>query len=514
MAIVEPNSLSPEPAAPVSGSALLWPRAWLIIMALFWTYHSLSIQVDYSDTFETLMNVKHLWGWETYYSAIRPTLGGFYFLPGILLDEYLPLAGNHLGWIKLSTTLCVVAWLWLFWRTMQPWFGSFYAAVALILLSLNRLVLHYTPFGMQDLLATALLTMSLFAYYQVRQQGRSMGYYRVALWLALATMTKYILWFYGLLAILLYEALLWLTVQPDFQACWRQRRWWSIPVAGVLLPGVGMALIYTRVYGVAEMPKLFWHTFSHHLGTAGIGNSQYASESLWEYFWTLWYSMSPLIMALLLLGVGLALWRPRPERLLLVAWFLAVVLIATVVQHKESRYLLPALPAAYGLVVLALSEGGAIWREHMQTLSVSLQRGFAVTLAVLMVISIMGSAIREIGLLSSPAFRTPVMQTTGLRLREPIFKKVYWLGQNYPIYAADPPLHAGDEFYNVFHLSPLSLSYFSHRRDLQWKTDPQAVAIDKPDVVFTMPDYSLKRFEIKGSQSRLSMWSPPDWVEK
>jgi SAM-dependent methyltransferase/4-amino-4-deoxy-L-arabinose transferase-like glycosyltransferase len=292
-------------------------------------------------------------------------------LPSYILAIPIRLLGRTILAVRILSPLIgalAVPAIYLFGRRL---WGPPVGLVAALLLAGSHLYLHYSRLGMTNIWDPLLTMIALGLAYSSWQSRRR------ELWLLFGLATGVSAYWYTVshLLPLMLTALLLLLLLHDRRELWQQR--WNLLTAGLmaLVVSLPILLFYRSNPGVfTDRLNVLGIFQSNWFVQEGARTGQNAAQVLIDQFWRALLAFNygldtspaynpgrPLLSlwpaVLLVLGVGLSLWRWRQLRYrLLLVWFGVVIIFAAFFLESppNSHRLLVAVPAVYLFVALGL----------------------------------------------------------------------------------------------------------------------------------------------------------------
>jgi hypothetical protein len=420
------------------------------IFAAYWTgYLALQCRIfggmrlDYFDAYHNLQNARQLAGADVGYQAFRPPLVPLLHAP---LQKLLDLLGAGLGSRICAPHLlqCALTMACLFcvYRYLRLFFPPAWAHLGTVLMSMNRMTIHYFGFVLGDIPSALFLVLflSLQSPRHPAEKGRPL---------------------LSSLALL---------------ACLLSR--WNMPMAPFLLLGAGSAawiwhgrprpqraalgrLALICALGLSGWVAVYVALYQHVYGFGWIASvrlfagalhiayqTQGVSQSFLTYAEGLLISAGPVAALAALNGLWLALKDPREELFLHGIFFLAFVAVLNFgIGHKEFRYLYTVLPLFYGLVVAGLRG----WQEKLRSPRLAAARflGAGVLLA-----SVLAGASQEWLNFRDPIYRDTMQLDLVRAIRAHSGKqtRLFWTGTAYAMLPQEHQLSPRDAFYYIYHV--------------------------------------------------------------
>lgn len=485
-----------------------------LYMAYF-TYLAVQIKIDYSDTFQTFNNVKYLMGFDTGFDLIRPIFSGIIFLPGIILDEYFTLFSNHLFWIKFTNVVISTALLGLVYYWLNVKFNELIALTGLFLLAANRIFFHYIPFALSDTLSAFWAFSFFIVYFHARQSNNKFNYYLAAILLLFSALTKYVMPIYLVPPLIFFECYLMFKKNSSFSRPFKSIHVWiSFILSGIFFITILFCLaLISQQFNVNESIQSLNKVLNHYLGASVSGNA-YSGQSANEYILALVNSMSWPVFIFMLIGVIHTIRKGNEEEYYYLFWLFSILLVAMYIKHKESRYLFAMLPVCYFFVIKGMLYLVSLKEKYVLVVSPGLLKLTTLIVGLSTVIPVFWNIYLEFNIFNSRAFRSPIMQQVSIQLKDKEkYKYIVWAGSFYAVYPHSKPLHPGDDYYSIYHISPFVLTYFSNRSDVLWTNQKKLPALRNQNILFVSTEKVLKEIVfIDGKPETKKLWYPPYWL--
>jgi hypothetical protein len=461
--------------------------AWSFWVALF-------LPLDSWDAYDYLVNARLIAGHDLThlaqtYRTDRP--------PGIsLLVAPLLALGYQPGQRGLAGLVHLVPWslglgaLALTWHLVRQRSGEALAFLAAAFVALNAIVLHALPFIMADVASMAFGLASLWLAEQVvtRRDWRLVA--ALALSVGLAMACKYPM---GLLGLAVPVAnLAWAWTGRDRPATVKEKLLTSVHgrlalglVAGLALFFAVHALIYSRIVPGpgAWSERMLAGLKTAWAGGGGPGNT----DPWWELPHAIWWTFGPPVSLLAVLGAGVVVVRDRDRAgWLHVVWALSMMgLFIFVIGHKESRYVMPALPS----IAILAARGLALFEARPKVLA---------GLAAVALAGLAPSAFAELRRMSDPLYTRPSMLAWARYALDHAGERPIIQHPNispFALYPKDPVVFPNDEYWHYHHINHGGLEWFFDRRLLAFQVQPgpPGVTVQSPWIHARVPPEWLQQ---------------------
>lgn len=439
------------------------------------------LEVHYYDTSEYLVAALSLTDDRLAYPPHRSLLFGILLLPLTLIppETALYTRAPYLLAVALTTVF-----LWIFYRWLRMTFAPRMAALGLLLLTLNPLVIHYGPFLMHDLPAALAFTVVAIGYSRCERKSPSRANsgpesetQSAPTWYALTGISA------AILSLMRYNFLIMIAVFVvaeiiDFRgACPRRlltKRFWFWLVA---FPVLAHFATLTTAFAVKfHSWDVAWSTvrkiFHDHPTFAAFADTD------------VWYELAryvpemlswPLTM-IFFFGLAAAIGRRETaDRFCIASLIVFFGVHAAIVKHNECRYLIPILPAIYYLTLLGMEqivkESGALGQRlvHLGFGNVGkadiLGKRFVIGFLTMLLVCPGIYAFKEWRRFRDPIFTTPYHQRILAYIRDHATNDapLYFSGYMAPLYPRDYFHYRFDDFFSIFHFEVPQIYAFTRR---------------------------------------------------
>ncbi len=287
----------------------------------------------------------------------------------------------------VSVTFSLLS-LWILYEFANKMYGSKVALLSVIFFGVMPGVFWVSRFGYIETMLEFFFLASLFFFFGWLLKGNSKYLVMGGLALGLGFLVKYQILVAGLVMVAV------LLVSGLSQLKLRLKRFSVIVLIVLAVAGFWFALVY------AFVPA----TFSQWMYAISAGDqlrSVYSVRFPVPIFYLIemtapYPDVHPISLLLYLLGfagLGLLLWRRKPEDKFLLVWFAVVYAVFTAISNRNWRYLMPLYP------VLALSASVAVWSVYSkmkfswQKTSPALRNKFLAKGAAIVLIAFTASAV-------------------------------------------------------------------------------------------------------------------------
>lgn len=338
-----------------------WLAAAGVALALGFTLHqAVQVRLHYYDSFDYMNDARRLNGDESaaYYRVHAP-LVPVLARPIVSAIVDAEDAGDPVRWIlphllgwAMAALALLAAWLW-----MRERAGAGWALLGVLLLCSTRLFIRYAPFLLVDIATAGWVALAFFAWARATcARGEPRHWLLFGLAVAGGMLTKYSL-----------GALPFAFIAAELMRIPLERRLRLRRIAGALAAGVVAAVAFwlflAAVFREVDGEPFTLEAFQALIGGASAMVEPMPGETQWDYGPMLLATVSPITVALALVGVPVGLRRDWRRDLPALLWMLGfTALISFRVGHNEARYLWPALPAlAYFAMIGARWLYALVW---------------------------------------------------------------------------------------------------------------------------------------------------------
>jgi hypothetical protein len=431
--------------------AVRFVGALCAVAAAYAVYRGLVVDLEYFDGHSYLSGTRRLLSGDQSigFNLIRPPLVSLLQAPAVWLAQQGAPAnvwyglGPHLTAAALSLLSALA-----FYFALTAALPAPLALLGVAFLVSGRLFVRYAPFTMADLASMGWAALAIGCY--LRAQARPGVRWEVAggVAIGLGAATKYPLVAMGLVLVLA-ELLLALA----------RRRLGLRRVAGLALTGLvsfaTLVLVLAAAQGLAfgwgslgQLPASLRQVATTLSSMGAVGN-----ETRWDHLWLIADTTAWPLLALALLGLGVAA-KDRDQRdIVFAAWLLGLggIFVYTM-RHNEARYLLPVVPP-----LLYFAVRGVGW-----LLARAPRPAVAGPAVVALAIGCSWGGLRQAWADRDPVFTADAYRQSALalaRLRQP-GGHLRWVGGFsclYPVHRLPLPR---DEFFDSFHFHGPTIQYF------------------------------------------------------
>jgi Dolichyl-phosphate-mannose-protein mannosyltransferase len=437
--------------------------AWLMAVAV-------RLRVDYFDSYESFRDAQaYLSGNGTGYLFNRGLLFPALLTPFLQVSRLLPPLGQGFVLVHAASVIVLGLLFVATWRVFRSWLHPGVAAVAALLLTLNPILIRYTPVAKEDLPATLVLVVAFGLYLRGRQTGETRWVLAAAAVLGCLMSLRYSMIGPPIAVIGVFETLGWYVPHrtggtPSLPRAITLRELAALVglplLVMVITPMVAFPVL--QLSGVAGAPtKYFAIVQGIFRGNAPLKLGEVLTDTRsFEYMWR------SLGLPLLTLA-GLGFWRSMRERragtLFFATWLVVLFLVfQVVVANKEARYLMPALPPLYFFVGRGLecvTEAMRHWFANSPARTVALAGLLAMLLALPAYL-----AIREAVNFGDPFYSTPYEADVSLYAAKIADgHNVLWSGPYYALHPRSYVFSPNDSLGYIFHFAPHVVSYWSRK---------------------------------------------------
>lgn len=416
-------------------------------------YRAAVVDLEYFDGHSYLLGTKRLSGDATVgFTLLRPPLLSLLHAPGVWLAQQGAPANIWYGLAPHLTSLLLALLSALAVHfALAAALPARLALLGTAFLLTGRMFVRYAPFTMADLASMGWAALAIGCH--LRGQARPRWRLDVGCGLAigLAGATKYPLVAMGAVLVLA-ELLLALA----------RRRLAPRRVAGLAVAGAVSFSALVAVMALCQVLGFGWRSLPQlpaglkQVATILSSVGAVGDETRWDHFRLLASTTAWPLLALALLGLGLAA-RQREERdLPFAAWLLGLgAIFVYTMRHNEARYLLPLVPAVLYFAVRAVE-----W--CLRRLPASVPAAGAGAAVVGLALACSWGGARQAWADRDPVFRADAYRKAAarlLQLRQP-GGRLRWVGGFSCLYPVRRVPLPRDEFFDAFHFHGPTISYF------------------------------------------------------
>jgi hypothetical protein len=448
-------------ARPVGTAVTAVLAGLLVLGGAYLVQHAVALRVDYWDAYLYLNNARAFLGdAEAAYALDKPPVVPALFAPAVALTRGASPSGTqlivpHLVSAGLSILSALAVFLALVQALSPRRWATQWALAGTVLFVGNRIFLHYGALALTDVVSAGLVAAVFACWFRARAQRRWGWFFVTGGFIGLAAAARYQL-------VMVPFAL----IAAELLIAFRQRsiadrRALGLVVASVV--GAGIFLVAHKLAFEAVGREWSISSLMDALEYAGAGAQRdQPTEEPEHYLAMLWVAMSPLVLVLAAGGVIFALVRRTDHDLLFIAWLLVVGGPLFRVDHNEIRYLFAAFPALVYFAIAPLSVLVARSSEKAWLTRRFVLPAASIAAAVALAIALwpgVDQARRD----ADPFFRTDVERTTSawLLARRGAGARLVWYGKGVGLHPPYPVVFVEDEFFNVFHMGPHVIEYFT-----------------------------------------------------
>lgn len=439
-------------------------------------YRAFILRVDQWDAFLYLNNTRRFLGVQhADYSLDKPPVIPALFMPVVdAVRDGPPDLSKLIAPHLFSGLLSVIAMgaVFLAFRGALGWR---LALVGVVLTIGNRIFMRYAPLVMSDIVSCGWVAATYASWLHARTRREWRWFALTGVCIGLAAATRY--QFATLpFAIALAEA-----AASVREGRINDRRWLGGTFASVLSGVVFLVCLY---FAFSWIQRPFTaDSVKQALDYAAAGASrEWPHEEWWHYFPMLAITVSPIVLASAVIGVGIGLVRRRPRDFLFLGWVLFVGGPLFRIDHNESRYLYAAFPGMYYFALLPLEE--LLRTKRMQAWLRQKRSALALKLAGTgLLVAAIWPGIDQVRLDTDPFFEEDVLHASAAWLVEhhPEGTPYVWYGRPHNLHPEAVHTLYHDEFFNMFNFGHHEFEYFAGvSMDENWQypgRDPVAGAI-------------------------------------
>jgi len=391
-----------------------------LFLYLVWVV--LRLQLDYSDGYQILLNARAIAFLDgTSYSLERSFFLSLPLVPIFWLERFLQSPVFSFVTSHLVNLVFFGLLLWVSYRLFRLGLSTTLSLISLMAMAFNPLFIHYAPFLQEGMIA-ALLTVSAFYFYlRGVSKGQTKYFVIAGFFIGAAVMSRHHLALPILIIIVLHEA--WITFSGRAKGSF-----WLRLIPLLCLP-LGFCFVVIEIlYSLLGLA-----TFANAFGTyfASLDVLSQTRESVYLPLLFLGQSMSWPLLVTALLGCWAAVRGERLETRFVLLWLGVFFMAHTFfIGHKEVKFLLPLLPAAYflfgfGLEALFGFFSRKKWPEQTP-----------IVLTLLMFVTPVWLMLRECVKWQDPIYRTGFHEAVSRQAAELVGPNtIYWVGAPYPLVA-------------------------------------------------------------------------------
>lgn len=438
-----------------------------LLLYLMWV--GIRLTIDYFDSYENFWNGLCIAGIENFrFSWKRPILlplliSPFFYAEKIFDWPDFGYAASHAAAVAFFGLL-----LWTAYRLYRLHTDRPTALWGVLLLGLNRLLIHQAPFAKEDVLGSLVITAAFYFYLKAgrKQTARDYALSSCLLFCAISCRINFlpivylILFFYECLARqtrFAFSPRLFLAQNPALLK--KVGFLFLVPVTFFL---IALSSLYAR-FGLAS----FWSAPKKYVTDILFLNELYSGqvEPPMQNVDFLVLSFTWPLILLAAIGAWTALKRKSPGSFFYALWFSLFFLFQTfVIRQKESRYLFPLFPPLYFFVALGMSRALKLADAKLRPI-LNRPALTQIPLAVLLLILPMRNAVRVCADFLDPVYSTPyekeVSRYAGRLSGNGL---ILWLGTYYTIHPRDYLFHPQDEFTSIYHFYNHVVRFFTRKQ--------------------------------------------------
>lgn len=408
------------------------------------------------DTYDYLLNAKHLAGYSTFYNDLRAPFLPLLLLPLIYLGKFF-----NSPYLAERTTLFIATFsgifsLYLFWRLLRENLPKEFVIYGILALAFNSLFLHFWILFLPEIPAFFLVTIFWFAILKKR-------FLIVGISLGLILILRYqffTLSFLGIIYSIIVDRKNWLALIKN----------WSL-----------VALISAAILVISHYYSLVWGADYHSINdifkllsrlkdvaTRGsVPNNSLIDKLSIEIKFLIYYVTSP-VLIISLIGIVKAFRRQKDLDWLFLIWFFGLLLTISSsfdVSLKEPRYSLSYIPSIYYFFV----EGLSITYHHLIKVLTKYKPGrekiYSSMLLLTLAVSPLMNANLELLRLCDESYTNPLARNLGQFLAPKLSsdEPVFWVGQFYTIAPKSYYFNFMEKYF-FFNFHSNTLGYYLNRR--------------------------------------------------
>ncbi len=494
----------------ITKQSQVWTRLAVITVVvniIFFTQLASRLEISFYDSYEYILAAQSLGDPEIEYPIMRPPL--YSMILAMLLPDLhefpdgLSFRSQYVLAVTMTSFFLIACFL--FYRHRFDPFSTF---IAVLLVTVNPLVIHYGPFPNHDLPAAFLYIVVSIAYLRYRRERSLMSMMTFGVGTALVISLRYQL---ALLVPIFAITELFLAINKDKSALrnWKSLRFWC----GLLVLPVALAVSYVVGFFAIKFGTITAaiRALSEMFNTQSHQGALLYTDYWYEYFVTLPLTLTYPITALAILGIGYCCVRRGANDIYAIVSFAVIFFFHSFIfKHNETRYLLPIVVlfpyfATVGLERIDRSTARFIGKIICEKMLVGRQKTARIignlarrTVFILLFLPAVAQANREWRSFRDPVFTTPYWTIIGQYIRDhvPENESVYFHGRMTPLYPKRYIFHELDEFYNLYHFSNIHLSLLGQRK-----------AVNLQDMFHLSPaDTLLKLARDKATVVKFSDW--------
>jgi len=433
-----------------------------------------AVPIEFYDGFDYLTNAARLAGYDVTFDPIRAPLVSLVNLPQIafffsvgppMLGSYLPLLTAHAIALAMSLALALAAlqiYRQAFAEERANWAAELLAWAGVLMLVLNRMVIHYWSFAMADLPLALFVSLSVYGYLRGWR-------WKLAAAVAGAMLAKYVGLLVPVMLVVMWfgERIGWVSSGiSDRRSVERRLRNLIFGIVG------GLALFaaaHLLVYKLAYRTEPLSLTMLRKTLMSQAAGDIVQSEPAWEVLLGLWLSSGRAPVILAAIGIVGAALRRREGSWPFGVWlFTWGAFLAFACSHKETRYSSPLLVPLY---YFAINGCLAIWQLLGKRATV------AIALAVVCGAATIEAGYREFRVfLTCPEYKG---ENAGRFLAAIEFElysnrraspsgRIYWDGPAYAYYPSTYRFYEADEYYYFYHIYTHTISFLARKNVVRY----------------------------------------------
>lgn len=436
---------------------------FLLLTYLFWVaYH---LRLDYFDAYFSLLNARSIASLNGEgYNMLRPYVFTLLLTPIFILEKFIPAHNFSLIASHFFSVTVFSCFLIIFYKLCEKISGKKTALLAVFLISLNPLLIHYAPFSKEDILGAFFTTAAFYFYLKGSNEAKITNDIKAGLCILGAMATRYHLIIVLPCTLGIYELSRFyseLKFSKLLETPERTEQWFRKMVCLFLIPILLFFITPAVLYASLK------------LSSFPEGIMKFIHELLLQFKWNIAFqdpnqnyrfivkSCTWPVIIFALIGVVSDIIKKLRSHALLILWLAVFIYFhGYILTVKEARYLFPLFPplyyfASFGLVRIV---------ESIQSRFSNYLIRFSLIIAVfaLCVYLPVQLGIRECFKFNDPVYTSDFAQKLShfVKLRSH-GSNIYWVGPFYPLHPKEFIFDPDDENTYVYHLFAHVISFYS-----------------------------------------------------